>query len=91
MKERGINIVALLLVLVCIFALLGLPGSGELGFDASRIKPAGVVILVAGLIAEFFAGLIARNLYPSSPDEACKWIKIAALVICAAGALIIIL
>ena len=91
MKHSGINIVALLLVLVCIFALLGLPGSDALGFDASRINPAGLVVLLAGLVAEFCAGPIARKLRPDAPDGARNAVKLVALAICAVGALLIML
>ena len=91
MKHSGINLVALLLVLVCIFALLGLPGSGALGFDASRINPAGLVVLLAGLVAEFCAGPIARRLRPDTPEGACDAVKLIALAVCAVGALLVML
>ena len=91
MKHSGINVVALLLVLVCIFALLGLPGSGEIGFDASRINPAGLVVLLAGLVAEFCAGPIARKLHPDAPDGMRNAVKLIALAVCAVGALLIML
>lgn len=91
MKHSGINLVALLLVLVCIFALLGLPGSSELGFDASRINPAGLVVLLAGLVAEFCAGPIARKLRPDAPDGMRNAVKLIALAVCAVGALLIML
>ena len=92
LKHSGINLVALLLlVLVCIFALLGLPGSGEIGFDASRINPAGLVVLLAGLVAEFCAGPIARKLRPDAPDGMRDAVKLIALAVCAVGALLIML
>ena len=91
MKHSGINLVALLMVLVCVFALLGLPGSGEIGFDGSRINPAGLVVLLAGLVAEFCAGPIARKLRPDAPDAARNAVKLIALAVCAVGALLIML
>lgn len=91
LKHSGINVVALLLVLVCIFALLGLPGSGKIGFDASRINPAGLVILLAGLVAEFCAGPIARKLRPDAQDGMRNAVKLIALAVCAVGALLVML
>lgn len=91
MKHSGINIIALLLVLVCIFALLGLPGSGEIGFDASRVNPAGLVVLLAGLVAEFCAEPIARKLRPDAQDGARNAVKLIALAVCAVGALLVML
>ena len=49
------------------------------------------MVLLAGLVAEFCAGPIARKLRPDAPDCMRNAVKLIALAVCAVGALLIML
>ena len=85
MKRGGINLVALLLVLACLWKLAT---GGTAASGSGRVNPAGLAILLAGLVAEFCAGPIARKLRPGAADGLRDGVKLAALAVCAAGALL---
>lgn len=61
------------------------------GIDASRVHPAGLLVMLLGIALAALGGTIARKLYPQSPEFPRAILKIAGLIICAGGAMLAIL
>lgn len=59
--------------------------------DASRVNPAGLVLMAVGVALAALAGRIARRFCEKSPDAARNLIKLIGMLICAGGALLAIL
>ena len=57
--------------------------------DASRIHPAGILLMLAAVILALFAEKIARR-FPNA-EQTKNTIKIVGLILCAGGALLAIL
>lgn len=59
--------------------------------DASRVNPAGLVLMLAAVLIVALSERIARRLRPQGSQTCASVIKIVALIICALGALLAIL
>ena len=61
------------------------------GVDASRVHPAGLLMMLCGIALAALGGTIAQKLYPQASGVPRVILKIAGLIICAGGAMLAIL
>lgn len=55
--------------------------------DASRVNPAGLILMLLGVAIAALAGRIAHRFKPDSQQGARNAVKVLGLLICAGGAL----
>ena len=79
------------LVVVVIAAVLGVLGAGS-GIrrpDLGALNIAGIAVMLLGLIAVVLSQPIAARLPQDRRDRAAVWIKLAGVLICAVGAMMV--